>query len=181
MAIHEIRVDRSKTLTEEPGTGHNRWHPDIPPVVRCQPGDEVVLETRDALDGQLGPAAGLDAVATANLDVVHPLTGPVYVEGAEPGDLLAVEIVDIEPDRYGFTVQIPGFGFLRDVFPEPFRVDWDIADGWATSAALPGVRIPGSPLMGTIGLSPGHDLLPVTTAREQQLTDRGGLALPTAP
>jgi formamidase len=178
MAIHEIRIDRSKTLTEQPGTGHNRWHPDIPPVVRCQPGDEVVLETRDALDGQLGPAAGLDAVATANLDVVHPLTGPVYVEGAEPGDLLAVEIIDIEPDRYGFTVQIPGFGFLRDVFPEPYKVNWDIAGDWATSAELPGVRIPGSPFMGTIGLSPGHELLATTTAREQALIDQGGLALP---
>jgi len=178
MATHEIRIDRSKTLTEEPGTGHNRWHPDIPPVVRCGPGDEVVLETRDALDGQLGPAAGLDAVAAADLDVVHPLTGPVYVEGAEPGDLLAVEIVDVEPDTYGFTVQIPGFGFLRDVFPEPYKVNWDIAGDWATSAELPGVRIPGSPFMGTIGLSPGHELLAVTTAREQTLIDRGGLALP---
>jgi formamidase len=178
MATHEIRIDRSKTLTEEPGTGHNRWHPDIPPVVRCEPGDEVVLETRDALDGQLGPAAGLDAVAAANLDVVHPLTGPVYVEGAEPGDLLTVEIVDVEPDTYGFTVQIPGFGFLRDVFPEPYKVNWNIAGDWATSAELPGVRIPGSPFMGTIGLSPGHELLAVTTAREQTLIDRGGLALP---
>ena len=178
MATHEIRIDRSKTLTEEPGTGHNRWHPDIPPVVRCAPGDEVVLETRDALDGQLGPAAGLDAVAAANLDVVHPLTGPVYVEGAEPGDLLAVEIVGIEPAAYGFTVQIPGFGFLRDVFPEPYKVNWDIAGGWATSAELPGVRIPGSPFVGTIGLSPGHELLAATTAREQALIDRGGLALP---
>ena len=178
MAIHEIRIDRSKTLTEEPGTGHNRWHPDIPPVVRCQPGDEVVLETRDALDGQVGPAAGLDAVAAVDLGPVHPLTGPVYVEGAEPGDLLAVEIIDIEPDRYGFTVQIPGFGFLRDVFPEPYKVNWDIAGDWATSAELPGVRIPGSPFMGTIGLSPGHELLATTTAREQALIDQGGLALP---
>jgi formamidase len=178
MAIHEIRVDRSKTLTDEPGTGHNRWHPDIPPVVRCEPGDEVVLETRDALDGQVSRGGSLDEVAAANLDVVHPLTGPVHVAGAEPGDLLAVEILDIEADGYGFTVQIPGFGFLRDVFPEPFRVDWDIADGWATSAGLPGVRIPGSPFMGTIGLSPGHGLLAVTTAREQELIDRGGLALP---
>ena len=178
MAIHEIRIDRSKTLTEELGTGHNRWHPDIPPVVRCQPGDEVVLETRDALDGQVGPATGLDAVAAVDLGPVHPLTGPVYVEGAEPGDLLAVEIIDIEPDRYGFTVQIPGFGFLRDVFPEPYKVNWDIAGDWATSAELPGVRIPGSPFMGTIGLSPGHQLLATTTAREQALIDQGGLALP---
>ena len=160
MAIHEIRVDRSKTLAEEPGTGHNRWHPDIPPVVRCQPGDEVVLETRDALDGQVSPGGSLDQVATVNLDPVHPLTGPVYVEGAEPGDVLEVEIVDIEPDTYGFTVQAPGFGFLRDVFPDPFRVDWDIADGWATSADLPGVRIPGSPFMARSACPPDTSCSP---------------------
>ena len=147
MTTHEIRVDRSKTLAEEPETGHNRWHPDIPPVVRCEPGDEVVLETRDALDGQVRAGGSLDDVAAANLDVVHPLTGPVHVTGAEPGDLLAVEILDVEPDSYGFTVQIPGFGFLRDVFPEPFKVDWDIAGGWATSADLPGVRIRTTPLL----------------------------------
>jgi formamidase len=181
MASYEIRVDRTKTLLEEPAVGHNRWHPDIPPVVRCQPGDEVVMETRDALDGQAAPGVTADALAAANLDVVHPLTGPVYVEGAEPGDLLAVEILGIEPDRYGFTVQLPGFGFLRDEFPEPFKVDWDIADGWATSAGLPGVRIPGSPFMGTIGLPPGHELLAATIAREQALLERGGMVLPPSP
>ena len=178
MAVHEIRIDRNKTLLDEPATGHNRWHPDIPPIVRCQPGDEVVLETRDAFDGQMGPDATLDTVAAPNLDVVHPLTGPVHVQGAEFGDLLEVEILGVEPDRYGYTVQVPGFGFLRDVFPEPFKVNWDIADGWATSADLPGVRIPGSPFMGTIGLTPGHDLLAATTQREQALLDRGGFVLP---
>jgi formamidase len=181
VAIREIRIDRGKTLAEEPGTGHNRWHPDIAPVIRCEAGDEVVLETRDAFDGQMGPDATLDTVAAPNLDVVHPLTGPVYVEGAEPGDLLEVEILDVEPDRYGYTVQVPGFGFLRDAFPDPFKVSWDIADGWATSADLPGVRIPGSPFMGTIGLTPGHDLLAATTAREQALLDRGGFILPPSP
>ena len=175
---HEIRIDRSKTLAEDSATGHNRWHPDIPPVIRCDPGDDVVLETRDALDGQIGPGSSLDAVAAVNLDRAHPLTGPVYVEGAEPGDLLDIEIVDIEPDRYGYTVQVPGFGFLRDVFPEPFKVNWDIADGWATSADLPGVRIPGAPFMGIIGLAPGHELLAATAAREQALLDRGGFVLP---
>ena len=104
----EIRIDRSKTLAQEPGTGHNRWHPDIPPAIRCEPGDEVVLDTRDAFDGQMTPDASLETVAAPNLDVVHPLTGPVYVEGAEPGDLLEVEILDIEPDSYGYTR--PGAG-----------------------------------------------------------------------
>jgi formamidase len=177
----EMRIDRRKTLAEEPGTGHNRWHPDIPPVIRCGLGEEVILETRDAFDGQFGPDASLDVVAKPNLDVVHPLTGPVYIEGAEPGDLLDIEILDIEPDRYGYTTEVPGFGFLRDLFPEPFKVSWDIADGWATSADLPGVRIRGAPFMGIIGLSPGHELLAATTAREQALLDRGGFVLPPSP
>jgi formamidase len=181
MAVHEVRIDRSKTLLEEPATGHNRWHPDIPPIVACEPGDEVVLETRDAFDGQMGPHATLETVAAPNLDVVHPLTGPVYVEGAQPGDLLEVEILEVVPDSYGYTVQVPGFGFLRDVFPEPFMVRWAIADGWATSDDLPGVRIPGAPFMGTIGLSPGREALRRITVREQAALDRGGFVLPPSP
>ena len=181
MATHEIRVDYGKTLGEEPGTGHNRWHPDIPPAVSCQPGDVVVLETRDAFDGQMGPRATLDTVRAPNLNVVHPLTGPVYVHGAEAGDILEVEILEVEPDRYGYTVQVPGFGFLRDEFPEPFMVRWAMADGWATSDDLPGVRIPGSPFMGTIGLAPDRGLLEATIAREQAAIDRGGFALGPDP
>ena len=181
MATREVRVDYAKTLTEEPETGHNRWHPDIPPVATCEPGDEVVLQTRDAFDGQMGPQATLETVAGPNLNVVHPLTGPVYVNGAEPGDLLEVEILEVEPDRYGYTVQVPGFGFLRDVFPDPYMARWRIEGGWATSDDLPGLRIPGSPFMGTIGLSPDRALLERTTAREQAAIDRGGFALPPDP
>ena len=147
-------------------------------MIRCEPGDDVVLETRDALDGQIDADTSLEAVGAVNLDRAHPLTGPVYIEGVERGDLLDIEIVDIEPDHHGYTVQVPGFGFLRDVFPDPFRVSWDIADGWATSSDLPGVRIPGAPFMGIIGLAPGHELLAATATREQALLDRGGFVLP---
>jgi formamidase len=181
MATHEVRVDYAKTLAEEPETGHNRWHPDIPPLVVCDPGDEVVLQTRDALDGQIGPDATAETVGAANLNVVHPLTGPVYVNGAERGDLLEVEILEVEPDPYGFTIQVPGFGFLRDEFPDPYIAKWAIADGWATSEDLPGVRIPGHPFMGTIGLSPDRALLERTAAREQAALDRGGFVLPPDP
>jgi formamidase len=181
MATHEVRVDYARTLGEEPETGHNRWHPDIAPVVTCDPGDEVVLQTRDAFDGQMGPEATLETVAGPNLNVVHPLTGPVYVNGAEPGDLLEVEILDVEPDRYGYTVQVPGFGFLRDAYPDPYIARWRIEGGWATSDDLPGLRIPGSPFMGTIGLAPDRGLLERTVAREQAALDRGGFVLPPDP
>jgi formamidase len=181
MTTHEIRVDYSRPLAAEPGTGHNRWHPDIPPVVRCQPGDEVILETRDALDGQVSADSTPESVAKTDLSVVHPLTGPVFVEGAEPGDVLVAEILEVAPDSFGFTVQIPGFGFLRDEFPEPYIARWDIADGWATSPDIAGVRVPGAPFMGTIGLAPSSALLEQITAREQRLIEQGGFALPPDP
>src|SRR3954469_12874685 len=92
--VHRVSVDLRKPLAEEPGTGHNRWHPGIPPIVRTRPGKRVILQTRDALDGQITPDTANEDVAGVNLDVVHPLTGPVYVEGAEAGDLLEVSIVD---------------------------------------------------------------------------------------
>jgi formamidase len=129
----------------------------------------------------MGPDATLETVAGPNLNVVHPLTGPVYVNGTEPGDLLEVEILEVEPDRYGYTVQVPGFGFLRDEFPDPFMVRWSIGDGWATSDDLPGLRIPGSPFMGTIGLAPDRALMERTIAREQAALDRGGFVLPPDP
>jgi formamidase len=176
--VHRISVDLSKPLAQEPQTGHNRWHPAIPPIVRASAGDRVILQTRDALDGQITPDTTAAQVGAVNLDVVHPLTGPVYINGAEPGDLLEVHIVDVEPASFGFTVQIPGFGFLRDEFPDPFIVHWHMADGYAESPDLPGVRIPGAPFPGTIGLTPSRELLARIAEREQDLIGRGGFALP---
>src|ERR1051325_11578291 len=86
MATHEIRIDRRLPLAAEPHTGHNRWHPDIPPALRCAPGDEVVLETRDTFDGCFDRSSTGKSVETADFGLVHPLTGPVHVDGARPGD-----------------------------------------------------------------------------------------------
>jgi formamidase len=176
--VHRVSVDRSRTLAQQPSIGHNRWHPDIPPVVHAEPGDRVILETLDALDGQITASSTAADVATVNLDVVHPLTGPVFVNGAEAGDLLEVHIVDVEPAEFGFTVQVPGFGFLRDEFPDPFIVRWQIADGYATSDDLPGVRIPGASFPGVIGISPSREHMQRIAAREQSLLARGGVVLP---
>jgi formamidase len=172
---HEIRIDGNRRLADEPETGHNRWHPGIPPVIRVDAGDEVLLETRDSVDGQIGPGATLEDVLKLDPSVIHPLTGPVYVEGAEPGDLLEVEILEVTAGSFGFTLQSPGFGFLRDDFPDPFVVHWRLEDGWATSDDIPGVRIPGAPFMGTIGVAPSKELLQAASDRERQLAGEGGM------
>jgi formamidase len=179
--VHEVRVDRARRLGEEPETGHNRWHPDIEPVVHCSSGDRLTLELRDALDLQFGPTADLDAVRDVDLNLVHPLTGPVYVEDAEPGDLLEVGIIELEPDPYGFSAEIPGFGFLRDHFPDPFLVHWRLEAGFATSEQIPGVRIPGAPFPGIVGLAPSRDLLASIVAREGRDLDQGGAVVPPDP
>jgi formamidase len=95
---HEVRIDRTKPLADDPGTGHNRWHLDIPPIIWCDPGEEVILETRDAFDGQFPRNVSLEVVRKPKLDLLHPITGPVYINRAEPGDLLDIEILDVEPD-----------------------------------------------------------------------------------
>ena len=174
--MQSITIERTKRLKEEPHTGHNRWHPDIPPLIEVDPGEEVVLETRDASDGQIKP--GMTVADLANLDakVAHPLTGPVYIKGARPGDLLEIDYLDILPQPCGWTRNRPGAGFLRDLFTEPYLAHWDIKDGWATSPQIPGVRIPNGSFMGTAGIAPSRAQLEAWSRREAALVARGGIA-----
>ena len=161
-----INIDRARRLKEEAHLGHNRWHPDIPPVVEVDPGEEVVLETRDASDCQIQPDMTSADLGGLDAKVAHPLTGPVYVKGAEPGDLLEIEYLDIVAQPRGWTRNRPGAGFLRDVFTEPYLVHWNMSDGWATSEQIPGVRIPDGSFMGTAGLAPSHAQLVSWAERE---------------
>jgi formamidase len=174
--MQSITIDRTKRLKEEPHTGHNRWHPDIPPLIEVDPGEEVVLETRDASDGQIKPAMTVADLANLDAKVAHPLTGPVYIKGARPGDLLEIEYLDILPQPCGWTRNRPGAGFLRDLFTEPYLAHWNIRDGWATSPQLPGVRIPNGSFMGTAGIAPSRAQLEAWSRREAALVARGGIA-----
>ena len=176
-----IRIDRGKPLASEPRKGHNRYHPDIEPALEVGVGEEVVLECRDALDGQIRPGMTEGDLEGVDAGLVHPLTGPVYVKGAEPGDILEVEFLDIVPERTAFSAIIPGMGFLRDVMTEPFLAHWTVRDGWATSVQIPGVRIPGAPFMGISAVAPSAQKLAEWTAREQRVIERGGMALPPDP
>jgi formamidase len=178
---HVVSIDPSKPLGEEPRTGHNRWHEAIEPVVEVDPGDTIVYETRDAFDGQLNRESTAEDVENLDLSGVHPLTGPVFVKGAEPGDLLEVKLVAVEADpweQWGYTVEVPGFGFLRDEFPDPYIVHWRLhGNEYAESEQLPGVRIRCNPHPGVLGLAPSAELRQRVTERESALAERGGFAL----
>jgi formamidase len=111
----------------------NRYHPAIPPVTHANPGDVIIFYTRDALDSDLALDSVADDLAAIDLNLVHPMTGPVYVNGAKRGDVLEVELLDIVPDEYGYTVSLPGFGFLRDLYTDPYLVNWKITNLGAVS------------------------------------------------
>jgi formamidase len=153
---------------------HNRWHPDLEPVAVVRPGYEVTLETRDGIDGQLTPESTHGDILDLELGLAHPLTGPLYVEGAEPGDQLEVELLAFEPEAFGVTAVVPGFGFLADLFPDPYLVKWRIEGGLARAEELPGVAVPGAPFPGVVGVAPSAELLERFRAREEAIREEGG-------
>lgn len=181
MADGHIHMHAGVPLAQQKGHGHNRWHPDIAPAVRVASGSTVEMATLDGLDGQITRETSAVDLLSIDMGRIHPLTGPVYVEGAAPGDLLAIKIEAVETAAYGFTMIMPGFGFLREHFTAPHLVHWEMSNGFATSPQIPGVKIPGAPFMGVMGLAPSHELLARINAREAHLLSRGGAVLPPDP
>ncbi len=179
--MQHITVDRNERLRDAPGSGHNRWHPAIEPIAVVQPGELIRLDMRDAADGQIKPTSRVEDLVHLDTKVAHPLTGPIHIEGAMPGDLLEVEIVEINAEPYGWTRIIPGAGLLREEISDPYLVHWHVTDGFARSEQIPGVAIPDSSFIGTIGLAPSQLQCEEWTAREADLLSRGGIApLPDA-
>ncbi len=175
-----IEIDRSQPLHGGAAGGHNRWHPDLEPVASVDPGDVVTFEIRDSRDRRLtSDSVHEDLLDTAN--IAHPLTGPLEVRGAEPGDLLELELLSYETDSFGWTAIWPGSGFLGDLFDRPFLVRWELADGLARSQEVPGVAIPACVHAGTIGVAPSQELFERALTREQKLAERGGRTHPPNP
>lgn len=173
--IHYIRLNDAPRAKDDPCC-HNRWDAAIPPILKVDQGDVVVMETRDAIDGQT-LEQGFNAKKIPQIDfaLVHPLTGPVYVNGARPGDMLAVEILDVSPlGPNGYTTIIPGINFLRDLFPNPWFALWDLAaKSYAVSKQIPNVRIPAMSFMGVMGVSPSEEKQNEILKREKALADAG--------
>lgn len=183
-----FKIDLSKPMSEQEMPGHNRWHPDIPAVVSVNPGDYFRIECKDWTDGQIKNSDDPSDVRDVNLKVVHVLSGPIYVNGAEPGDILVVDIVDIgalQGDEWGFTGIFDrnnGGGFLTDHYPEAAKAIWDFQGIYTTTRHIPGIRFAGITHPGLIGCAPSHELLAKWNKRERALVEAGNAAaLPWKP
>jgi formamidase len=177
-------VDQSKSMREQVVPGHNRWHPDVPVAAMVRPGQEFRVECREWTDAQLGNNDSANDVRDVDLNQTHMLSGPIGVEGAEPGDLLIVDILDLgavpqetgeAPGQgWGYTgvfAKANGGGFLTDYFPDAYKAIWDFHGQQCTSRHLPGIRYTGITHPGLMGTAPSADLLDKWNRREQALID----------
>ena len=186
MAETLIRVDLNQPAPSNEHV-HNRWHPEIPMTCWVNPGDEFILETYDWTGGFIQNNDSADDVRDIDLTTVHYLSGPVGVKGAEPGDLLVVDLLDIgakEDSQWGFNgffSKKNGGGFLTDYFPQAQKSIWDFHGMFTTSRHVPGVRYAGLIHPGLIGCLPDPKMLETWNTREQALIDSAptaGLANP---
>src|ERR671934_2854958 len=180
-------VDQSKSRRDQAVPGHNRWHPDVPSAASVRPGDEFRVECREWTDAQLTNSDSSNDVRDVNLNVAHMLSGPIEIHGAEPGDLLVIDILDLGPCQppqekgdapgqgWGYTgifAKVNGGGFLTDHFPDAYKAIWDFHGQDATSRHIPGVRYTGITHPGLFGTAPSAELLAEWNRREQALIDK---------
>jgi len=154
---------------------HNRWHPENPSYATIKPGEAVKIECVDWTGGQIGNNDSADDVRDVDLTKIHYLTGPFDIETAEPGDVLVVEIQDVQPldeQPWGFTgifAKENGGGFLDELYPEPAKAIWDFEGIFCSSRHIPGVRFAGLIHPGILGCAPSAEILETWNKREGEL------------
>ncbi len=143
------------TLTSD--QTHNRWSSAIEPVLTVPSGSVIQVGTEEASDGQLNINSTLEDLNNVSFDPIHPLTGPVYVEGAQPGDVLKVTLHKIEMGDWGWTAIVPGFGFLSEEFTEPYLKTFELGKDKKSVQFSEGINIPLKPFPGVMGVAPATD------------------------
>jgi acetamidase/formamidase len=144
---------------------HFGWDHSFPPILTIAPGDSVEFHPQDASGGQLDADSSAQDVLKLDFARVNPVVGPVYVEGAQPGDAIKVTLLSFAPSGWGWTANIPGFGLLADQFPDPALHIWKYQPDLTVPALYgPGGAVPLKPFCGTIGLAPAlpglHSVVP---------------------
>lgn len=153
--LHDLRRDAYSHV----------WDNSLEPALEVEPGEHVEFHVRDASDEQITKSSGVSDVSGLDFGHVNPVSGPVFVKGAKPGDALEVEIVELTPrDSWGWTAIIPGFGLLQDEFPEPWLRISEIDRARARVVWSDRISLPYRPFPGTIGVAPAeageHSIVP---------------------
>ena len=153
-SIHDLRRD---------AFGY-AWDNSTEPALELESGDAVELHVRDASDEQITERSGVDDVARLDFGHVNPVSGPVFVKGARPGDALEVELVEFRPRGWGWTAIIPGFGLLADEYPDPWLRISQVAAESGRVRFSDRVTLPYRPFPGTLGVAPAepgqHSIVP---------------------
>jgi len=143
---------------------HLGWNRDFPPLARIAPGDTLEFHPLDASGGQITVASTAADIGRLDFSKVNPVCGPVYVDGAMPGDAIEVTLLSFAPSGWGWTANIPGFGLLTDQFPDARLHHWNYDPGLTPAMYGPGGRVPLKPFTGTIGVAPAepglHSIIP---------------------
>lgn len=143
----------AETYFFPPDRVHYNWNEKQEPVLRIHSGDTVVFDTRDAADDQFNLHSKTEDIANFDWDKVYPLAGPVFIEGAEAGDTLEIEILDLKPGDWGWTAVLPELGLLAEDFPEPYLRTFDLSNQ-RTIRFNDQISIPIEPFLGTMGVCP---------------------------
>lgn len=136
---------------------HLKWSKAISPVLRVDSGSIVTFDAVDASNGQVSKSTVAQDILKFDIELADPVFGPVYVNGAEPGDALEVEILDLKPADWGWSAVMPGFGLLADEFPDAAIKIWDLPADKPYATFKEGIRIPLRPFLGEMGVAPEAD------------------------
>ncbi len=145
MSEHELKAEPT----------HSVWDRALEPRLRIEPGDEVQIQCVDASGGQVKLGMTTAEYLTIDRTRIHALTGPIWIEGAEPGDVLEVDVLATRHLGWGWSSIVEGLGFLKDRFREPYLFHWQL-DGESTSSLAPAV-VPVRPFLGVMGVARGED------------------------
>ncbi|MFN4140459.1 acetamidase/formamidase family protein [Aestuariivirga sp.] len=145
------------------------WDNSIKPAMTVAPGDTIEFRDIDATCGQITAKSTVGDIATLDFSRINPIAGPIYVDGAEPGDALKVTLLGFQSSGWAWTAIVPGFGLLADDFPEPALNIWSYDKSFSQSALYgPGAKVPLKPFCGTIGVAPAesgkHSTIPPHSA-----------------
>ncbi len=134
---------------------HARWNRALAPRLEIDPGDTVRFQCLEAAGGQVHPGMSLHELASIDRGRIHSLTGPVFVRGAQPGDVLEIEVAELHHHGWGYSTIVEGLGFLKDRFREPHLFHWGLLPQ-ETRTLAPAV-VPLRPFCGVMGVAPAVD------------------------